>query len=1405
MRRIVFMLALLLSSTVGAQPISVPAPLEPWRGWALDGQEFRDCALMAGKPGASAQDFTCAWPGALQIQADADGAQFSMNWQVLAETWVSLPGDSEYWPQDVRVDGQSLPVREHDGVPQLRLTPGKHLISGNIGWTQRPQSLPVPASIGLVRLQVDGQTITPVQHEDGELVLGRGASEAPEADALELRVYRQLRDDVPMTLETVIRIGASGQAREEVIGPVLPPGFVPIAIEVDAGWPARIEADGRLRIQVQPDSTEIHIRARALKPLASTVTGKVAMPWPAQEIWSYASTPGQRVTSASGPPQIDPVQAQVPDGWRGLPTFAMTPGLPLQIEVRSRGMGSNESNRLQLDRKVWLDFSGEGWTFRDGINGHMRQGWRLDAQAPYRLEDARDLGADQALLVTLGEQKTTGVEWRTPQVNMSAGLRVQPAAHVLPVSGWQQTFDAVNTTLHLPHGYRLIAAPGADVDDGSWVSRWTLLDIFLVAIVGLFAWRALGWGGAALTLGYLLVAYHERGAPLYSLAVVLALGLLLRALPEGRLHQAGHWARKIALLALTVLIVPFAAAQLRLALYPQLEGNIVQPGYPEEPPVVYDDSSPVDVQRAQAGMADKDQYAEAAAEATDAAAAAGEETVTFTTPPPPPPPAPPAPVQAPKSTLGLLGSVEVVGSRIKRADLMERYSQTTVVQAGRGQPQWRGGRSYQLSWSGPVTAEQSVRLLISPPWLTRSLRVLAVLALAWLLLRLSGMPLPRLPLRKAPALASLMLLSLFAAAHPREASAQALPNNELLQELRNRLVRAPDCAPDCATIADARIDARDGRLLVTLDVHAQRAVGVPVPMDTKSLALDSVQVDGVSLSGLARNGDTFSLPLARGVHRLQLAYRISGDRVALAFPMPPHAIGFSGEGWQASGITDARLLTETLSLNRLRQQGGERSSAGPAQEFPPYVRVERTLTLGLDWSVHTRVIRVAPEAGGFSVKLPVIAGEKVITPGLLARKGELEIPMPDGADNAEWNATLDKSETLSLAAPDLADHAEVWRIQVSPLWRAQFAGVPESVPAQGVADDDWHEFVFHPLPGETLKIKITRPAAIAGSTQAIDSVQLQAAVGHRASEYTLGLNLRASQGGERVIGLPEQTELLAVLRNGESLNLRLESGKLSLPVQPGDQHYEIRFRDAESAGIHNRTPAVALGLPAANINLGLSLPENRWVLLTHGPQSGPAVLYWGELLVLLLVAYGLSKLGWTPLKFRDWLLLGIGFSTFSWLALLVVVAWLFALAWRERHGAALTGKFRFDGLQIVLVGLSLAAAIALITAIPYGLLGTANMHIVNPNGGGGSVLAWFADQSSDALPQAGAISLPMWLYRAAMLAWALWLANAVLGWLRWGLRAWITGGYWRRLRMEKAGLEPAAATVSETNHDSAAT
>jgi hypothetical protein len=148
----------------------------------------------------------------------------------------------------------------------------------------------------------------------------------------------------------------------------------------------------------------------------------------------------------------------------------------------------------------------------------------------------------------------------------------------------------------------------------------------------------------------------------------------------------------------------------------------------------------------------------------------------------------------------------------------------------------------------------------------------------------------------------------------------------------------------------------------------------------------------------------------------------------------------------------------------------------------------------------------------------------------------------------------------------------------------------------------------------------------------------------------------------------------------------------------------------------------------------------------------------------------------SPLKTHEWLLLGFGLSTFSWPVLFLFAAWAFLMNYRGQKTITSSSSL-FNAWQFVLAALTIATLIALVSSIENGLLGTPNMHIVSPVGRG--ALTWFLDRSAGSTPSAGAISVSLWFYKAAMLAWALWLSFALIRWLRWAWTAFSHDGIWR--------------------------
>ncbi|MDH5666055.1 MAG: hypothetical protein OEY10_07155, partial [Nitrosopumilus sp.] len=132
---------------------------------------------------------------------------------------------------------------------------------------------------------------------------------------------------------------------------------------------------------------------------------------------------------------------------------------------------------------------------------------------------------------------------------------------------------------------------------------------------------------------------------------------------------------------------------------------------------------------------------------------------------------------------------------------------------------------------------------------------------------------------------------------------------------------------------------------------------------------------------------------------------------------------------------------------------------------------------------------------------------------------------------------------------------------------------------------------------------------------------------------------------------------------------------------------------------------------------------------------------------------------------------------------LLIVAWLLALRTKAKRPAIERANF-FNAYQLLLLGLTFAALSTLFFVIQQGLLGSPDMQITG-NDSSSYLLNWYTDRSDTTLPTAWIITVPMLFYRSLMLLWAIWLAFALLQWLRWGWGCYSTHGYWRETTIKK--------------------
>ncbi|MHB1349402.1 MAG: hypothetical protein ACYCYR_05985 [Desulfobulbaceae bacterium] len=1345
----------------GVAPV-IPEPLQPWTDWVLYEQEEQRLCTPRFIDAAAVQ---CDWPAELALIASLEGGRFSQEWFVQHERWLQLPGNADHWPREVQINDRPALVISRNDLPHIRVDKGRHTVTGNFAWNRIPEYLNIPAHTALIRAEVNNSPIEfPNLDNEGRLWLQPVSREEEKIEnKLVLQVFRLITDRIPLEETLALHLDVAGSGREVILGPVFASETM-VPVSLASPLPARLEQDGRLRVQIRPGQWRITLSLRHIGPVTAIAFSRPQDTfWPAEEIWSFASQPQLRVVEIEGVPAIDPLQTSLPENWRGYPAYRLRAGESMRFKEIKRGDPLPAPDQLNLQRTLWLRFDGSGYTMQDQITGTKNTDWRLEMNPPVRLGRVAVDGTEQFITRQEGSEKT-GIELRKGLLNLTADSLYEAGITSLPATGWDHDFQQVGTRLNLPPGWRLLNVSGVDAAGGTWVKRWTLLDFFIVLIFTIAVARLFNSALALLAFVSLVLLYHEPNAPRWIWLAILAGIALLRYLPQTRFRTVVKLVQAVNILLLVIIAVPFAIQQLREGIYPQLEK-----------PWQTMPSQPVPQKAEQAPVPQT---------------AAPDEAVQGS------------------SDSGIMMEMEgrVLGSLEGRAkgkvapapyaksppiSEVDQYDPTMINQTGPGLPDWQWN-SYSLTWSGPVQRDQTIRLFFTGPTTNLALAILRVLLMTLLALGLFAVRFRRgqgLTMPKWPLVA--MLLTLAAVmAHPPPAVSGEIPTPEMFEELRQRLLAPDDCFPQCADIPAMDLLITPDNLRINLKVMAQTAVSLPLPGNVLHWLPGEVRLDDQPAEGLFRTGNELWLLVPAGAHEVVLTGRLPRQNsLQLPLPLKPHRVTAAAEGWGVEGIREDGVPEGQLQFRRLATEKEAKEQILESGILPPFLHIERTLRLGLTWQVETRINRLGPADAAVVFNFPLLPDESVITEGIKVQENQALLNMDARQTTLRFTSVLPRTDALLLRHQETTLWTEEWRMDASPIFHVETAGIPVILHQQG---SRWFP-TWHPWPGEEVRLTISRPAGVEGQTVTIDKSLLETRPGRRATDTALQLTIRSSQGGQHAITLPENAQLQDVTINGRVQPIRQEGRRVSLPLSPGRQEIKLTWREPSGISTWHRTPMVDLGLDSVNSQIDLRLPSNRWPLFVGGPLMGPAVLFWSTVLILLLVSFALARSGLTPLKFHQWFLLGIGMSQSTIVAGLIVAGWLVAIDLRGKVKEDMD-RTTFNLMQAGLGLLTILALGSLIAAISMGLLGHPDMNIVG-NGSSSEQLRWYQDHSRSTLPVAWVFSIPMLSYRLAMLAWALWISFSLLNFLRLGWTNFSRPVIWyaipRKVKKTKDHRDPA--------------
>jgi hypothetical protein len=1329
----------------------IPELLKPWVEWVLHDHE--DEYLCIPRHNNSSQ-LRCSWPTELKLFTDDRGGKFEQEWMINYESWITLPGSDIHWPGNVKVNNKAVVVLNKNNRPQIKLEKGSYKISGEFNWGKLPEHMMIPGGSALVSLVINDRKIDfPDIDDKGRVWLqDQGQKEEKIENRLNIQSYRLFDDRIPPRIVLYMNLDVAGSAREITLGPPFSPESI-IPVSLQSSLPARVEKDGSIRMQIRPGQWNLTLTVRHTGPIASFTFNKPDDGfWPKEEVWSFNAHTNLRIVEIEGVPSIDPKQTALPDNWHTYPAYRVVPGYTIKFKEIKRGDPHPAPDQLTMQRNLWLRFDGTGYTIQDHIKGKKSSDWRLEMNPPINIGRVAVDNREQFITRQEGSDKE-GIELRKGNIQLTADSEYTGRISRIPATGWDHDFQQVRTSLFLPPGYRIIYASGVDNIPNTWLTRWTLLDLFVVLIFTIAVARLYSNNLALAAFITMILLYHEPGAPRWIWLAILAGIALLRYLPEGKFRKSVIIYQIVVTVLLITISIPFAIKELRVGIYPQMEKpwQSMAVSYPRKQPAA---SAPVEQEQT---LDEADTIARQDSMRTG--------------------------ILEKKSARTSSGKLKSNSYYYRGRSRVAQYDPSMINQTGPGLPAWKWNIIHMNS--GPVQRGQEIALTLIGPEVNLVLSFIRVALLILLALGISGIRYQKgggwqFPDLKAILIIPVLVYCLFT---PHALNAGEIPSPQMFEELKKRLLEKDDCFPDCADVLDMKINLTPESLEINMSVDSQVNVAVPLPGNPKHWLPQEVFIDGKKAGALykTRNGLVTLMP--EGKHQLVLKGALPKyNTVQLPMPLKPHHIKIKQKGWTSEGVHVDGSVDNQLQFKRITGEQRHVNQVLDTGVLPQFALVERTLLLGLDWKIETRVERISPTGSAIVLDIPLIHGESIITEGVEVKNGSAKVNLDSQAKYVQWESVLDKVDAITLKHKETDLWTETWQVDVSPIYHMEYEGIPVILHQQG---SRWSP-KWHPWPGEEVTVKISRPAGTEGQTLTIDKSRLEVRPGQRATDSKLALSIRSSQGGQHTVVLPEGAQLQEVRIGNKAQPIRQEGRNVPLPVSPGTQQIILQWRVHEGMSSQFNTPEVDLGIQSANTNIDVYLPLTRWPLYLAGPHLGPAILFWSVVIVILLVSLGLSKTGLTPLKFRHWFLLGIGMSQSSMALSLIVVGWLIAVHFRKQAKPGMDRR-TYNAMQAGLAFLTVIAISSLIIAISQGLLGHPDMNIVG-NGSSSGLLRWYQDYSDPVLPRAGVFSIPMINYRLAMLAWALWISFSLINILKWGWINFTNPVIWQSLpKISKPG------------------
>ena len=598
---------------------------------------------------------------------------------------------------------------------------------------------------------------------------------------------------------------------------------------------------------------------------------------------------------------------------------------------------------------------------------------------------------------------------------------------------------------------------------------------------------------------------------------------------------------------------------------------------------------------------------------------------------------------------------------------------------------------------------------------------------------------------------------------------QPVPSDFTLKELGNYVNQPLNCQSlSCSSISQMNlvgVNWSTRELKISFMVQARVLSTTEIPINLNGLTVKALKLNGREWQSATKTDSRLSVVTPEGRHSIEVTLGFTTELIAMELLEKPK--NFLSEVTNATAKIGSKGGNYILTINNtteVAQPKDQVNTASLLETLPkkPVFIVSHTLYLERTWKLKTTVYPVpgAVVSQPVPLEIPLISGEKVLNEEYKAEGGKIYLMATNNP--ISWESIVPVQTQIKIPALS-GNLLEQFNVFAQKEWLYSFKGlnpVSQGTPAGYKSSSQWLLW-----PRDELIVQFSHPAALPGSTNAVNNYKLDIQGTVSPLSYQFNFDYITSMGGRSYVGIPKGFTLDTIQVNGKVIPGGMEGDKLALDLLGKKNHVTVILKKSEDLVGLVTLPQLTFDTTVVNQEYTLNT-ANKWVLLAGGANVHPAILLWGILISLSLFSIVLSKTKLTPYHTFTWILLFLGLSQAGILGcvVMIITLLLFGAKGRFLSYGYLDSRGAYNALQIVLIGLTFITVVTVLATLKQGLLDNPEIFI-SGLGSHGNHLYWYAENNTAGSPWV--IFLPIWVYRVLMFIWAMWFAAKSISLIQW--------------------------------------